>query len=463
MIFDNRLQAGRYLATKLNRYAHRGDVVVLGLPRGGVPVAYEIAVALHAPLDVFMVRKLGVPGHEELAMGAVAGGGIRVLNQDVVDELQIPPHVIDRAAEAERNELQRREAAYRGERPPLDVFDRIVIVVDDGLATGATMRAALQALRQLQPKRLIAAAPVGADSTCHELDAWADETVCAMTPDPFYAVGSWYHDFEQTTDEEVKQLLDDAAAKQQPSQAGGQLSSTGNAHAAASSDDRDDGAPREETVRLLIDDGILEGTLSVPPSPRGIIVFAHGSGSSRHSPRNRFVAEALNRRGFATLLFDLLTAAEERLDERTGHLRFDIDFLSRRLLAVTDALVDYVDVRNLPIGYFGASTGAAAALTAAAQRPQVVAVVSRGGRPDLAADSLRQVYAAVLLIVGGRDEQVLELNRRALVRLSHTQARELSVIPGATHLFEEPGSLDAVARLAADWFAERLVPSRATR
>ena len=207
-IFKDRIEAGRFLADKLTDYADRRDVIVLGLPRGGIPVAYEVAQKLHAPLDVFTVRKLGVPSHEELAMGAIASGGVRVLNHDVLSYIRIPDEEIDRVAADELRELERRERLYRGARPPLEVRDRIVIVVDDGLATGSTMRAAVKALRQKGPKQIVVAAPVGARETC---DSFKDEVdvvcVCALTPEPFQAVGLWYANFEQTTDDEVRKLL----------------------------------------------------------------------------------------------------------------------------------------------------------------------------------------------------------------------------------------------------------------
>jgi len=207
-IFKDRIEAGRFLADKLMDYAGRRDVIVLGLPRGGIPVAYEVAQKLHAPLDVFAVRKLGVPGHEELAMGAIASGGVRVLNHDVLSYVRISDEEIDRVAADELRELERRERLYRGARPPLEVRDRIAIVVDDGLATGSTMRAAVKALRQKAPKQIVVAAPVGARETC---DSFRDEVdvvcVCALTPEPFQAVGLWYANFEQTTDDEVRELL----------------------------------------------------------------------------------------------------------------------------------------------------------------------------------------------------------------------------------------------------------------
>src|SRR5262249_55154815 len=200
-------EAGQRLAGKLKKYAGRPDVLVLALPRGGVPVAFEVAQALHAPLDVFLVRKLGLPGHAELAIGAIATGGVRVLNEDLVRALQIPDEVIDAVAVEEQQELERRERTYRDDRPPPDVRGRIVILVDDGLATGSTMRAAVAALRRQRPARVVVAVPVGAAETCSELGAEADEAICARTPEPFHGVGVWYDDFSQPSHEAVPELL----------------------------------------------------------------------------------------------------------------------------------------------------------------------------------------------------------------------------------------------------------------
>jgi len=205
--FENRQEAGRRLAEKLEKYSGRGDVIVLGLPRGGVPVAYEIARNLRVPLDVFIVRKLGVPGFEELAIGAIASGGVRVLNDEVVRVLPNAQQIVDEATARERIELERRGKLYRDDRPPPDLRDRTVILVDDGLATGATMRAAVSALRQQGVARIVVAVPVGAPETCREFETEVDETICAISPTYFEAVGQFYDDFSQTTDDEVRDLL----------------------------------------------------------------------------------------------------------------------------------------------------------------------------------------------------------------------------------------------------------------
>jgi predicted phosphoribosyltransferase len=205
--FRDRYEAGRRLAAALSAYAGRPNLLVLALPRGGVPVGYEVARALPAPLDVMLVRKLGVPGHEELAMGAIASGGIRVLSEDVVAAFNIPDRVIATIAANEEEELRRRERAYREDRPPVEVRGRTVILVDDGLATGASMRAAAEALRVQHPERLIVAVPVAPPETCASLRQLADDVVCALAPETFLAVGNWYDDFSQTSDEEVRDLL----------------------------------------------------------------------------------------------------------------------------------------------------------------------------------------------------------------------------------------------------------------
>ena len=213
--FRNRRDAGRKLAQELLHYANRSDVIILALPRGGVPVAYEVALALNVPLDIFIVRKLGLPGQEELAIGAIASGGIRVLNEDILRALHISQSVIDQVVQRELKELQRRERLYRGVNPPPEVRDRTVILIDDGLATGASMRAAVAGLRAQQPARIVVAVPTGAPETCEAFNKVADEVICAITPEPFLGVGRWYEDFSQTTDEGVRLFLEDTRRRRE--------------------------------------------------------------------------------------------------------------------------------------------------------------------------------------------------------------------------------------------------------
>lgn len=437
MMLANRDDAGQQLAEKLCEYADRDDVIVLGIPRGGVPVAFQISSRLHAPLDIFLSRKLGVPGHEELAFGALAAGDGRYLDESVIQAAGISASAIEQVTNRVKKVLNERATMYRGDRPAPNVANRIVILVDDGVATGASAYAAIHALRQMKPATIVLAVPVMPASTQAWLQKQVDKLVCLYAPESFYAVGQFYMDFGQVDDQEVITLL----------------------HKSLTPVNSDPPRFREiETQEVVIDLNTvrLSGVLSVPKDATGLVLFVHGSGSGRHSPRNQFVAQILQSHGLATLLFDLLTADEERVDQHTSQYRFDINLLAGRLIETTRWIQKMAGVRDLPIGYFGASTGAAAALIAAAELPhQIVAVVSRGGRPDLAGDYLIHVEAAVLLIVGGEDQTVLQLNQGALQRL-HCTDKRLDVIPRATHLFEEEGTLEMVARHAADWFDRTL-------
>ncbi len=430
--FANRTEAGRFLAEKLGKYDGRNDVIVLGLPRGGVPVAFEVAKRLHAPLDVFIVRKLGVPGFEELAAGAIASGGVRVLNEDVMRAIPHAHETIEVVIAREKTELQRREELYRQGHDAPEVRDRTIILVDDGLATGATMRAAVTALRQSGAARIVVAVPVGPWDTCAEIKAMADETICLNAPKFFQAVGQHYEDFSQTSDAEVRELL-------------------------ARSADPVGSEQNQATAEVQIQAGteLLFGNLTIPNNAHALVLFVHGSGSSRNSPRNRFVARMLNNTGLATLLFDLLTPEEEMIDLRTREHRFNIGLLKERLVHASKWAKEQEPTRDFQIGYFGSSTGGAAALVAATEIPQLIgAVVSRGGRPDLAGDALQKVQAPTLLIVGGNDDIVIELNEMARDRMQCEV--KLEIIPGATHLFEEPGALEQVSKLAAEWFVSHI-------
>jgi putative phosphoribosyl transferase len=448
--FRDRTEAGRQLAAELGEYRGRDDVVVLALPRGGVPVGAEVARALGAPLDVFLVRKIGLPGHEEFAMGAIASGGVVMINEHVVRTYGVSRQQIETAVERERGELERRERRYRGNNSLASLAGKSVILVDDGLATGSSMRAAVEAVRGLGPAQTIVAVPVAPAETCESLAGEVDRVVSPLTPEPFYAVGLWYRDFSQTTDDEVVHILEEArtgtvaSTKRQESQ----QETTG-------ARDRARTVVGTHPVAIQTEGVSLDGDLSIPAAATGLVIFAHGSGSSRHSRRNIAVADALQKRHLATLLLDLLTPEEESIDARTGHIRFDIPLLASRLVAAAEWASAHHETRGLPIGFFGASTGGGAALIAAATRADITAaVVSRGGRPDLAGDALPAVKAPTLLIVGENDEVVLQLNEQA--RAAMRAEVELSVVPQATHLFEEPGALEEVSRLAGDWFSEHL-------
>jgi putative phosphoribosyl transferase len=440
----DRVDAGWRLGERL-RYLEGEDVVVLGLPRGGVPVAAGVAHALAAPLDVIIVRKLGVPQQPEYAMGALGEGGVRIINDEVVAMAGVSPPELAAIEGRERAEMERRAHRFRAGRPPVPIAGRTVVVIDDGIATGSTARAACRVARAQGAVRIILAVPVGHSEAIASLRGDADEVVCLTEPRSLLAIGEWYEDFSQTSDEEVINLLSDAAA----SRAGGVV--TGNRVSGTAGADP---AGTDEEIVLDAGSAELAGHLTVPAQAAGLVLFVHGSGSSRRSPRNLLVAGVMNSAGLGTLLFDLLTPGEE-LDR--GNV-FDIELLAGRLLEITRQVAE----PGTRVCYFGASTGAAAALWAAAEPGiDIAAVVSRGGRPDLAGPRLPLVRAPTLLVVGGADEMVLELNARAQQQLRCEN--RIAVIPGATHLFEEPGALPAVAELARDWFTGHLAAAGGVR
>ncbi|MEU2337001.1 phosphoribosyltransferase family protein [Streptomyces sp. NPDC013172] len=439
MLFLDRRDAGRQLASLLKPFKG-SDVVVLGLPRGGVPVAAEVAKALGAPLDVCLIRKLGVPFQPELGMGAIGEGGFRVINDEVVRAAHVTPQELAEVEARELQVLESRARRYRDRREPAALVGRTAVVVDDGVATGSTARAACQIARARGAARVVLAVPVAPHAWTARLGADADELVCPHTPRNFYAIGQFYADFSQT-DDEVVACLEEALART----VSARRAPPGRA------------APEDREADVRAGPLVLRGQLTVPEGALGIVVFAHGSGSSRHSPRNRFVAAGLNRAGLGTLLFDLLTKEEET--DRANV--FDTDLLARRLGDATGWLREQPEAQGRAIGYFGASTGAAAALWAAAEPDaRITAVVSRGGRPDLAGPRLPAVTAPTLLIVGGHDRLVLGLNRDAQARLRCEN--RLAVVPGATHLLEEPGTLEQVTDLARDWFTDHMAPAAHT-
>jgi putative phosphoribosyl transferase len=343
---------------------------------------------------------------------------------------------VQRVETRERAELDRRVRLYRSGASHVEVAGRTAIVVDDGVATGATARAACLVVRALGARRVVLAVPVASPRALATLEKTADEVVCLVSPADLTSVGAAYGDFRQVHDQEVV----DSIARARRAAAGRARRSP-----AAS------GGTSETTVDIPVAGVRLPGILVLPRGPRAVVLFAHGSGSSRLSPRNRYVARRLVDAGLGTLLFDLLTPVEEQDRRRV----FDIALLAERLLEATRWLRQSMGPDRPAVGYFGASTGAAAALWAAADpSAHVGAVVSRGGRPDLAAQRLRRVTAPTLLVVGGRDHAVLELNRRAQA-LMPGEVR-LTVVPGAGHLFEEPGALEEVADLATTWFTRHL-------
>ena len=439
MGFIDRTEAGRRLAERLSAFAS-DDVVVLGLPRGGVPVAAEVAKHLRAPLDVILVRKLGVPTHPELAMGAIGEDGVCIVNDEVIDVARVAPSELLAVEAKERIELERRAELLRSHRSRVDLKGKIALIIDDGLATGSTAMAACEVARAHGAKHVVMAVPVAPIDAAARLKRHADEFVCVETPTRFNAVGAHYLNFAAVSDDQVVEILDDyrpdIGEVQVP-----HIESAGH------------GGWSQE-VLIPIAGTPLPGRLEIPENPIGLVLFAHGSGSSRHSPRNTYVAEVLNRAHIGTLLFDLLSRDEER--DRTNV--FDITLLARRLHGATEWVRSHPQLASLPIGYFGASTGAAAALVAATfPSAAITAVVSRGGRPDLANGRLGLVRAPTLLIVGGEDHVVLTLNRAAEAQLECES--KFVVVPGATHLFEEAGTLEQAADEARKWFEHHMITS----
>jgi predicted phosphoribosyltransferase/predicted alpha/beta-hydrolase family hydrolase len=426
--FADRRDAGRRLAALLGGVRDEHPVVV-AMPRGGVPVGAEVARALDAPLDIVVVRKIGAPQNPEYGIGAIAEDGVRVIDERAVRELGLREEELGEMLERGRSELVERQLRYRDGRPPLPVHGRTVVLVDDGLATGRSAQAAARSLRDRGARRVILAVPVAAPASARAMAEFVDEVVCVEEPADMWAIGLWYEDFNPTSDAEVVALLSARRV-----------------------------AAAREVVIEAAPGVLLGGHLGMPAGVEasGVVAFAHGSGSSAASPRNRAVAEALEEAGLATLLFDLLTSDEER--DRANV--FNIELLAARLMAATLWLRREPATARLALGYFGASTGSAAALLAATQLGTGVhAVVSRGGRPDLAEPCLHEVLAPVLLIVGENDTEVLALNRRAQASLRCES--ELAIVRGATHLFEEPGALAEVARLASRWFERHLLDGAA--
>lgn len=427
MNFTDRDEAAHLLAEELKEYRDT-DTVVLALPRGGVPLGHIIASKLRLPLDIELIKKIGYPGQPEYAVGAVSLHS-QVLNPDI----NLPQDYYDEQIARVRHELRERYRRYKGARKPVEVKGRTVLLVDDGIATGYTIMAAAQLIRAANPARIVVAVPVASPRVLDKLSGYVDEIVCLHAPAHFQAVGQFYEDFSEVTHGDVVRLLTEAE------------------HSSEHSNRHKHNTMGKYEVKIRIGAEELMGNLHIPANATGIVIFSHGSGSSRHSSRNRYVASVLEDEGFGTLLFDLLTEEEDRIYEN----RFDIPLLIQRLVHVTQWLQSQEELQHMPMGYFGASTGAASALGAAAELGGAIkAVVSRGGRPDLALPVLPRVKAATLLIVGSLDHPVIGMNEEAYDALN--TERTLTIVPGASHLFEEPGKLEEVAHLAMEWFRHHL-------
>jgi putative phosphoribosyl transferase len=441
-LYADRAEAGRAVATALGALggvARARDLVVLGLPRGGIPVARAVADALGAPLEALVARKLGVPGLNEVAFGAIAEGRRKVVEDSVWWYLGLPRRVVAPIVDRERTELRRRARLYRAGAPLPALSGRTVVLVDDGLSSGATLRAAALAVRRQRPARVIAAVPVASAMHCDDVRATVDELVAAATPEPFDTVSAWYDDFAPVSDAEVLRLLGRSP----------------DVHALASEAGPD--APEEHEIAVPLEQdttpegGRLTGDLGLPNGrPAGLVILAHGGGSSRNSYRNRYLAGRLRQAGWATMRVDLLLEHEQAEDDVTGDARFDIRRIARRLLCATEWAARTPAPGGERIVLLGASTGAAAALVVAATRPDLVSgVATRGGRVDLAGPSLPAVRTPVLMIVGGGDTDMLEQTRVSAPTLRGRT--RVAVIRGAGHTFEEPGALGAVGEHVVHW------------
>jgi len=400
---------------------------VLGLVRGGIPVAFEVARALGAPLDALGVRKIGMPSQPELALGAVSEEDALFIDPDMQVRAGVTNASVQRFVTEARLALRERMGVIRNAVPVLPVRGRTVVVVDDGIATGATMVAALQCLRSRDVGRIVLATPVAPPEALDRCRGLVDEIVCLLRPESFGAVGYWYDDFSTTTDSEVVRLL-----RLQRSAAPSQVARTVGRTIV------------EQDVTVPIEGPLsLQGELVLPDHARALIVFAHGAGSNRLSPRNKFVADRLAPLGFASLRLDLLSA-DEMLEREKG---FAFPLLATRVRAALDWAMHEPALAELPIVLYGASTGAAVALLVAASDRRVRAVISRGGRGDLVPNVLDQIHVPCLFLIGSRDDVVRELSDPVIRRLGPRAS--LRVIPGAGHLFEEPNALVAVCDQSA--------------
>ncbi|WP_344100276.1 phosphoribosyltransferase family protein [Nocardiopsis rhodophaea] len=425
--FTDRSEAGRRLAERVRTLDLRNEPIVLALPRGGVPVAAELARRLRIPLDVLMVRKIGLPGHAELGVGAIAEDGQVAFDDVALARLHVSRDALMATVDQERAELDRRLRAYRGSRGAPRLADRDVIVVDDGVATGGTARSALRMVRRAHPARLVLAVPVGSQSAMEALRPEVDDLVVLTAPENFHAVGEWYRDFAQLTDADVTALLTELR-------------------------EAETGGEAERAVRIRAGDVYLDGDLATPANVRGAVVVALGHG--RHDPRHRSVAARTRRSGLATLLIDLFTA-EEWNRVNGGGEEVTAMTLGERLEEVVGWLRRATELGDARVGLFGSGAGAPAALVAAAGRPDdVAAVAAHGGRIDLAEERLPGVRAPTLVLVQGDDSFLRELAEWAMSRMG--APHELCVVPGAEQLLGEPGGWQEVRDAVAEWFDRHL-------
>lgn len=435
MHFKDRKHAGKLLADKIALTSfNKNNTIVIAIPRGGVPVAYEIALELKLPMDIILVKKIGAPYNPELATGVVGENNEVFYNTDLLRYLGYDHYDVEPMKEMALAKLKKHSEIFRQGFLPLILEDKDIILVDDGVATGATMEMAVQLLRKKRVKNITIATPVSSPDAFEKLSQLVDKVVAVSTPANLTSVGEWYDDFAQIETKEVVKILNEFYAGQEFL------------------------SPQE--VNITEGSLSLAGQLYQAKKNKSWIIFAHGSGSSHKSVRNNIVAQELSQAGHGTLLFDLLTLEE---DESYNN-RFNVSLLTKRLLMATLWLINSkYYIKGTPIGYFGASTGSAAALMAAANSPldyPLYAITCRGGRPDIVDDKiLSNVQVPTLLIVGGEDHEVIKLNEKASIYIPNCR---VVIVPYATHLFEEAGTLEEVTRLAIQWFDEHVLSGPAS-
>ncbi|HVY25373.1 MAG TPA: alpha/beta family hydrolase [Polyangiaceae bacterium] len=438
MVYRDRHHAGVLLARELGSYASQHPLI-LAIARGGVPVAAALAAELDAELDVMVVQKLGVPGHPYITAGALSSRGASSINHKALGGFGISPVALDRVLDTQRLVLAQQEREIRGTGAPKSVEGRLVVVVDDAVMTGTTLHTAIAALRAAGARAIVLATPAGSDGALTSLRGEADDVVCPSVRSHLDSLNEVYENAAGVSVGYAREAYE-RFERERP----------------RATNPRSPSLHRD--VPIPAGNVKLAGTLAVPERATAVVVFLHGSGSNRFSSRNRHVAATLEQAGFATLLFDFLTAEEQAIDSVTRELGSDLALLANRAVAVLDWMATEPSTARLPVVLFGASSGAAAALLAVAQQPgRVSCVVSRGGRPDLAEAVLERISTPTLLLVGSEDHAVLELNREAARRLRGPHS--LLVVPRASHLFAEPGTLDAVSDLTLAFLKEWL-PAR---
>jgi len=468
MVFKNREQAGKKLSSAL-KDLNLDHPLVIAFSNGGIPVAVQVAHALSAELDYLAVKKIRVPENPEYVIGALTEGGVSFIHESALKRVGLSGSELQELLKQKQASLQRQIDFFRSEIPMISPFNRNIILVDDGLASGSSARVSLRYLKSHHPKSLTLAIPVCPRKITESLKAECDEFICLYSQEDLAPFSQFYQDYFKVSDSHALRILHGSQKKHESHSKNSSIyasSPTSKSHqmkldlphpvlpltsALWSPSISQSSQPSIQEIEIYDSSCSktpiqLKGILQIPSHCKGIVIFAHGSGSSHLSPRSQIVAQIFHQTGLGTLLFDLLTPDESNSKKNI----FNIPQLGARLLLALREIKKRSEIRNLPIGLFGASTGAAAALWSAAHSPHLISsIVSRGGRPDLVLSILPQVSAPVLLIVGSNDTPVIEMNSKASAQLKNGK---LILIPGATHLFEEPGALELVAESASQWF-----------